>query len=534
MLFNSYEFLLGFLPAAIAGFYLAARRDRRAARIWLVLASLFFYAWWNATYLALLVGSILVNFRVGRTLGDRSGDPANRNVALLTLGIVANVALLGYFKYATFAVENANRLFGTDYGIDAIVLPLAISFFTFQQIGYLVDSYRGGTQRYGFFDYAAFVTFFPQLIAGPIVRHGELLPQLTSERFARFDREAFALGLTVFSFGLFQKAVLADGVAQYATPVFDAAAAGTTLTIAEAWFGATAYTLQLYFDFAGYSTMAVGLGLLFGLRLPQNFYSPYRATSIIEFWRRWHISLTRFITAYIFTPIAMPLQRYCVKHGFGGLAAFVLTLAMPMMITFLVSGLWHGAGWTFVMFGGLHGAYLVVNHAWRRLRRGGRSGSSQAWWREAIARIATFLAVMISFVYFRAADIETAHSVLRSMIGSNGLSLPDYLATTSAGGWLASHGATFRGLFVHGLADFRGGFVWLVLVGLVAWLGPNIHELTVAHAPALKTYPGKIVSWGGARCQWRLSPSWGIAVGLLLALSILGLGRASEFLYFQF
>ncbi|MGH6886959.1 MAG: MBOAT family O-acyltransferase, partial [Geminicoccales bacterium] len=331
MLFNSFEFILAFLPVTLIGFFLLGGRESpRAALSWLVLTSLFFYGWWNPSYLVLIIGSICFNFFVGQRLLARSSK------AILGFGVAVNLLSIAYFKYAGFLAFNIEELAGVEVGLEHIVLPLAISFFTFQQIAYLVDAHRGEVRAEGFVNYALFVTFFPQLIAGPIVHHSEVLPQFARRSTYRLDLDNLALGLTVFSIGLFKKVVLADGIATYATPMFAAAQGGYEPTLFEAWGGALAYTFQLYFDFSGYSDMAVGLGLMFNIRIPINFDSPYKAVNVIDFWRRWHITLSRFLRDYLYIPLGGnrrgPERRY-----------------VNLMLTMLLGGLWHGAGWTFVI-----------------------------------------------------------------------------------------------------------------------------------------------------------------------------------------
>ncbi len=312
MLFNSFEFLFLFLPLTLVGFFLSSRIGRETGILWLVAASLFFYGWWNPVYLWLIVGSTLGNYLIGARIGAALADSHRRQARFwLVLGVSANLALLGWFKYAHFFLDTINQFSGSEFTLPAIVLPLAISFFTFQQIAYLVDTWRGIQPEHRLSHYLLFVTFFPQLIAGPIVHHKEMLPQFltTGETATRWSD--LAVGLTIFALGLFKKAVLADGIAPYATPVFDAAARGETLTLLQAWGGALAYTLQLYFDFSGYSDMAIGAARMFGIRLPLNFHSPYKATSIVEFWRRWHMTLSRFLRDYLYIPLGVTGEARC-------------------------------------------------------------------------------------------------------------------------------------------------------------------------------------------------------------------------------
>ena len=360
MLFNSYEFIFFFLPVVLAGFFaLGTRGKARAAVGFLVVSSLFYYGWWDPTYLLLILASIGVNYRLGAALSrarEDGADGVSRGRWLLRLGVALNLGALGWFKYANFVVDNVNSALGSDVHLAKIVLPLAISFFTFQQIAYLVDSHRGEAREHRFLHYCLFVTFFPQLIAGPIVHHGEMLPQFADGKTYRFRAENLSVGATVFFIGLFKKVVFADTIAQYGTPVFDAAANGVPMTFLPAWAGALAYTLQIYFDFSGYSDMAIGLGRMFGVRLPLNFHSPYKAVNIIDFWRRWHMTLSRFLRDYLYIPL-------------GGNRNGKLKRYRNLFLTMVLGGMWHGAGWTFLVWGTLHGVYLMINHAWHGVRR---------------------------------------------------------------------------------------------------------------------------------------------------------------------
>ena len=303
MIFNSIEFIFFFLPTTLLAFFvLGFKGHRRAALAWLVIASLFFYGWWNPVFLLLISSSIAFNFKVGKHLGSSTESSAKKRV-LLVLGIGLNLFLLGYFKYANFFIGNINYLFETDYHIEKIILPLAISFFTFQQVAFLVDNYYGKTREQKFLDYCFFVSFFPQLIAGPIVQHTEISPQVKKDAFGHPQLRNLAIGLSIFFLGLFKKVVLADSIAVHSSPVFKLAETGTALTFFESWAGMLGYTLQIYFDFSGYSDMAVGLAQMFGIRLPINFFSPYKSVNIIQFWRRWHITLSRFLRLYLYFPL---------------------------------------------------------------------------------------------------------------------------------------------------------------------------------------------------------------------------------------
>jgi len=389
LLFNSYEFIFAFLPITFfIYFYLIKKRLILGAKIFLVFSSLVFYSWWNIIYLPLIVGSMIFNYIIGYKLS--TNIEKKRKKTLLIFGIVANLLLLGYFKYADFFIENINYLFNLKVERLNLALPLAISFFTFQQISYLVDSYNKTTKAYNFLDYALFVTFFPQLIAGPIVHHKEMMPQFASKWNLVKKYKNIAAGFFIFSIGLFKKVVIADYFAVYATNGFDVA---PTLTQLEAWVTSLSYTFQLYFDFSGYTDMAIGAALLFNIKLPINFNSPYKATSIQDFWRRWHITLSRFLKDYIYIPL-------------GGNKKGSIRTYQNLMTTFIIGGLWHGAGWTFVFWGFLHGLALVIHRFWQTLNI--KMNTFLAWF-------LTFNFINISWVFFRAKEWQDAIKVLDGM-----------------------------------------------------------------------------------------------------------------------
>ena len=395
MLFNSYEFIFAFLPISFfVYFYLNSKRLTTAAKAWLVFTSLFFYSWWNIMYLPLILISILFNYTITNTMieYDKSRGEYFSKKSLLQVGLLFNIGLLVYFKYMDFFISNTNTVFGSNMELLHLALPLAISFFTLQQIIFLIDSYEGLVKEKNFLNYTAFVTFFPQLIAGPIVHHKEMMPQFSSVRNKVKNYKNIALGLFIFSIGLFKKVVIADTFAVWATQGFDVA---TTLNLFEAWVTSLSYTLQLYFDFSGYTDMAIGAALLFNIRLPINFNSPYKATGMIDFWERWHITLSNFITTYIYTPIVRSFNKLTFHK------AMIATL-----ITFLIAGLWHGASWMFVIFGGLHGVGLIVNHYWKKRKI--KMNKVLAWF-------ITFNFVNIAFVFFRAKDWDSAIKVLGPM-----------------------------------------------------------------------------------------------------------------------
>ncbi len=410
MLFNSYEFIFFFLPLTfLLYFFLLRQKLATGAKGFLVFASLFFYSWWNIAYLPLILGSMLFNYIVGNSLNENLRRLRVHKKSLLAFGISVNVLLLGYYKYADFFLENLNALAGTSLTLLHLALPLAISFFTFQQIAYLVDSYRGETKEYDFLNYALFVTFFPQLIAGPIVHHAEMMPQFASGRNLVRRYKNIAPGLFIFAAGLFKKVVIADTFAVWANSGYAHAAELNTL---EAWAASLSYTFELYFDFSGYTDMAIGAALLFNIRLPFNFNSPYKALSIQDFWHRWHITLSRFLRDYIYIPLGGN------RHGH-------IHTYLNLFVTFLIGGIWHGAGWTFVFWGLLHGVGIVVHRIWKQL--GKRMPTVAAWF-------VTFGFINITWVFFRAKDWQEAMQVLSAMFSFSWPSLPLKTALSHLGG----------------------------------------------------------------------------------------------------
>jgi len=521
VLFNSYIFIFLFLPVTLAGFFLIGKRQHhRVAIAWLVACSLFFYGWWNPAYLGLILVSILFNYAIGVVLG---GQGPHRKASLVA-GVVLNLGLLGYFKYANFFVDTVNEVTGTDFHLSVIVLPLAISFFTFQQIAYLVDAWRGETREYNFLHYCLFVTFFPQLIAGPIVHHREMLPQFARDVIYRFSQRDFIVGFTIFSLGLFKKVVLADGISVFANPVFGAAEAGIPLSIIEAWGGALAYTLQIYFDFSGYSDMAIGLGRMFGIRLPLNFHSPLKAVNIIEFWHRWHMTLSRFLRDYLYIPLGGnrrgPRRRY-----------------INLMITMLLGGLWHGAGWTFVVWGAAHGLALALNHGWHAARRamGHRLEQSTRGGR-LLSGALTFVFIVATFVVFRAESFGGAMNLLSAMSGGQGVILPEGLSGMlgSLQPWLAQHGVMLGEHVPNRLASWSDGFKFIFMLLLIAWAAPNTQQIMRDFDPAFDTYRGAPAIHFPAFPRFSISPGWAVIIALLFVYAVGSLTRASEFLYFQF
>ena len=523
MLFNSYEFIFLFLPVTLAVYFLAGRSgNTRLAFGWLLVASLFFYAYWHFANIAIIIVSVCFNYWLGRRVIQEA--PASRRRLYTGLGIAANLALLGYFKYANFFVNNWNALGAPTIHLQRIVLPIAISFFTFQQIVFLVEAYRGKAGDYDFLHYALLVTFFPHLIAGPIVHYREMLTQFNRPSVARFQSSHFAVGVTIFCIGLAKKVILADSAAPFANAVFGAAKSGASLTFGEAWIGALAYTFQLYFDFSGYSDMAIGLARMVGIRFPMNFDSPYKSLNIVDFWRRWHITLSRFLRDYLYIPLGGnrkgPIRRY-----------------LNLFLTMLLGGLWHGAGWTFVVWGGLHGIYLMINHGWQTIKKAlGFDRPSLVG--RGLARVVTFGCVVVAWVFFRAENFGAATSVLKSMFLGTGVSFPkNYAAKHHVPEALVKLAdIRFDGSFHNALMDPSSAIQWVVVLGLIAWLAPNTQQIMGRYRPALGFSTDGTEAFWYRWVLWRPSYVWSVIVALIAAAALVNLwiGSNAEFIYFQF
>jgi D-alanyl-lipoteichoic acid acyltransferase DltB (MBOAT superfamily) len=522
MIFNSFPFLFAFLPVVLTGTFLLARAGAGAAQCWLIAASLFFYAAWNVAYLPLLLGSIGFNYLVATRMA-RTGNPRPRSW-LLGFAVAVDLGLLGYYKYTGFFLETLDRATGADYQWRSLILPLGISFYTFQQLTLLADISAGRIKDFRFRDFVLFVTFFPHLIAGPIVHHREMMPQFEAADY-RLNWRDLAIGCVLLAIGLFKKVVLADGIAEHAAPVFSDAAAGLPISLPRAWAAAIGFTLQMYFDFSGYSEMALGLARMVGIKLPMNFNSPLKALSIVEYWSRWHITLTRFLTAYVYSPMAVAVARRRAAAGKPGMAgtktewhAFAGIVAMPTLVTMFLSGLWHGAGNQFLLFGVLHGVALVINHAWRLVRP--RIWPDTAGYQRRAKPVAwgmTFLVVMVALTWFHAVSVRAGWDIVSGLIGMHGVSVPPEA--------------------VFDLTVFAG---WIVLLLAIALIPPNTLEILRDWQPAI-TMPGlsttgRLDLWRGvtARLSLSLTPAWALATAALMTMGVLGVNRVSEFLYWKF
>jgi len=498
MLFNSYTFIFLFVPLTIILTGLARRLGGvRAAIAMLVLASLFFYAYHDVRLLALIGGSILGNYALTHFI-LRAQDRERFWITVVSIGL--NLALLGYFKYANFFMDNLSLISGQDWRIERIILPIGISFYTFQQIAYCADCYAQKVKEREFLTYALFVSFFPQLIAGPIVHHSHVIKQYRDKNFAKINARNLLIGLSIFGLGLFSKKIFADSFAEYASPYFVAVDNGDRLTIVQAWQAALSYTFQIYYDFAGYSTMAIGLGYIFGVRLPTNFFSPYKALNISEFWRRWHITLSNFLRDYLYIPLGGnrkgPRRRY-----------------INLAVTMVLGGLWHGANWSFVLWGSLHGLYLIVHHAWRRFYSSHSFGAAikalpfynfMAWG-------LTFGCVVVAWVGFRATTIGGNYIMLKSMGGRYGFdTVFSDLAAIEPKFWII----------------FLSGFVIAVAL-------PNMAQIFASvRATYEKHEPGKVAGYKALLYQPNFI--WTLALAVIAGIAVFYQSPTTEFLYWAF
>jgi D-alanyl-lipoteichoic acid acyltransferase DltB (MBOAT superfamily) len=470
--------------------------------------------------LPLLVGSIVFNFGVGDRIQRAHAASRSRAVtAWLSFGLVCDVALLGWFKYANFIAGNADAFLGTNFNLGVITLPLAISFFTFQKIAYLIDSARGDARRMSLLDFSLFAAFFPQLIAGPIVHYKEIVPQLARPLFGTLQWRNIGIGLVIFTIGLFKKTVIADTLSPFVAPLF-ADASGPGGSILAGWLAAITFTLQVYFDFSGYSDMAIGLSRMFGVKLPLNFHSPLRAASILDYWRRWHMTLQRFIVAYIFQPLALKLNRVAAERDLRGWSLFTVTIVIPSFFTFVVVGIWHGAGWTFVLFGVLHAIYICINEAWRErrrqrqkaLRKQGKQLGDPRGFELGFYHLLTLVAVLFGNVLFRAESVGEATSIWGSMAGGNGVGL----------------GTAVPGLGAELLAA-------IVIGTAIVALAPNTQQIMRRFDPAYNWSAWSDVT--RARFDWTWRPTTGgiVFAGLALFIGIEFIQRGQAvFLYFNF
>lgn len=507
MLFNSPEFLFCFLPAVVVAYLLLSRLGRTAAISMLSLASIAFYAYWRPIFLVLLLGSILVNYGCARAIWRLRARPGAQR-AILVAGIAGNLGALGFFKYLFPLLQFCASILHIPDNFAGVALPLGISFFTFTQIGYLVDLSQEEAQPQGLLSYVLFVTFFPHLIAGPIVHHRELMPQFAAGRDFSLKGTDLSLGITWFVLGLAKKVLIADRLAPYANYVF---AHPHQVGATQAWVGVLNYALQLYFDFSGYSDMAMGLARMFSIELPINFDSPYKSASIVEYWSRWHMTLTRYLTLYLYNPISIRINRKRLaagkptsKKASRTLGGFLELLALPTTVTMLLAGVWHGAGLQFLVFGMLHGAYLVINHAWRLFRPKNRVASFIDW--QPVSVLLTFLAVLVADIFFRAGSTADAVSILGALTS------------------------------IQGLVHWQQSIPWHALLVFplfgIVWLFPNTQEIL---GQTRSVRPGVLnLLRLQDKLRWQPSLLWASSLGMMMVGVLWFMVDTTAFLYFQF
>jgi alginate O-acetyltransferase complex protein AlgI len=515
MSFNSVLFIFGFLPATVIGYYSIALSRLYWFRLpFLILATAAFYARGSSQFLILLLASVTANYAAGTLIAGSKGFRAR---CWLWIGVIANLAVLLWFKYAIFVASNLNAIFDAGFKVEQVALPLGISFYTFQQIAFLVDTSRRQIEKPGLINYFAFVLFFPQLLAGPISLAREIVPQMAVRPKWPTVPANILVGLTIFGLGMFKKTVIADTAALWAGPIFDGAAAGAAPGVVVAWGGALAYTLQIYFDFSGYSDMAIGVARMFGILLPLNFHSPLRSTSIIDLWRRWHMTLGRFVQTYFFQPLAIPLTRFCSDRGLGDGISLVFSTLLPSFLALVIIGAWHGGNWTFILFGAMHGTFMVINEGWNYLTKKRRKDRKNPRWRNVLAGALTLLAFVAAAVPFRSADVTTALRVLAGMAGLN--VGPDtwnvWPVLTPLGAW--------------GLYPLLGiGF-------LSVYLLPNTQQIMTRITPSLEWPKWRKVDPAVFGFEWRPTVSWSIAGGIVLMLGVIFVARGTtQFVYFAF
>lgn len=518
MLFNSIVFIFAYLPIVLIGYYAISASPFNFVRLqFLALASLVFYGYWAPEYVILIVFAMCVNYVIALIMSRERTLDSTRKL-LVSIGIIFNLGLLFYFKYFNFFIDNVNYVAGTNITIESIILPLAISFFTFQKIAFLFDLYRRKITLESFGNFSAFVLFFPQLIAGPVVHYSEVSPQLKDRPKLNAAAANILVGLTIFGIGIFKKTVLADSFALYASPVFDAAAGGAAPSFAGAWIAAFAYTLQIYFDFSGYSDMAIGLARMFGVRFPLNFHSPLRANNMSELWRRWHMTLSRFVQSYIFQPLQVPMARLAAERTRTRLGMFALSTAAPTFLSMLIIGVWHGAGWNFVIFGALHGFYVVANETWTFLRRRFRKkGVVRPTHHVVFARLLTVTAFVFATVPFRAADVGVTLAFFRAMLPFGGFQAQGF-------DWAAA--------VPFGAA---GAALALIIGYLIVSLAPNTQQIMTRTEPALEWDKWSKVDVPPINIQWNPTWAWTAAAATALFLGVAFIQRGTtEFIYFNF
>ena len=505
MIFNSFEFILIFLPLTFLAFAAAERiAGWQAAFKVIVVASLIFYGQWSLGLLALLMVSVISNYVIGKIL-IQSTKAGNPSVGLMIVGIIGNLAALGYFKYTNFFLDVANQVTGGGYSHLDIILPVGISFYTFIQIGFLVEAHSGQAEQQSFTRYLTFATFFPCVTAGPLVLQREIFDQMNDRTDSALDFRRIAAGVAMFSMGLFKKVILADSIAPYANGAFNGVAAGQSIDVLTAWAGSTAYALQLYFDFSGYTDMAVGLGAIFGIMLPLNFNSPFKALSISDFWQRWHMSMTRFFTKFVYSPMAMSGMRKAVAGEYGPVRRYMVSGGWPIVLTMLVAGFWHGSGWPFIVYGLMHGLAIAINNGWKHFNMP-QPPAVVGW-------MLTMSVVVSGLVVFRAPDLQTSMTILSSMWGVAAL--------------VEATGTEVVSLALNEVVPL------ILFLGTIVLVAPNTQELVRNEWLSCSPKPA-VFSRLSEKLFWRPSLGWSFAMTFAFVAAFACIQADSSFLYYKF
>jgi D-alanyl-lipoteichoic acid acyltransferase DltB (MBOAT superfamily) len=519
------------------GFHILGPLGRRVAATWLILVSVAFYGWWNPLFVVLLLASVGLNYLVSEIINATERRPAIQTMCL-TVAIAVNVLALIYYKYLGGIIQAAIGMGLIEGTTPDIVLPLGISFFTFTQIGYLIDTKQGITKDRGLLNYVLFVTFFPHLIAGPILHNQEIMPQFGEPTTYRFSSENLSVGLSIFVIGLVKKCLFADTISTGVSQGFGMA---EHLPLLAAWNVALCYSLQLYFDFSGYSDMAIGLARMFNVRFPLNFNSPYKSASIIEHWQRWHMTLSRYLALYLYNPIALTITRWRADHGLGinraaqaSPGGFATMVMFPIVITMGLAGIWHGAGLNFLVFGLLHGIYLAINHAIRIFWPSSSKTQSNGRIGHGTKVLFTYLATLVALVFFRASSVHAALSLLGGMIGLHGFDTIEIPSGILAYLGMPGDALAAKGFIVDvSPIDFAANIthlIWMIGLYIVVWCLPNTQQIMRRFTPALGRIQRGPLEW----IVWQPTRGWAVAVGVVACVGILAIGGTSEFLYFQF
>lgn len=518
MQFNSFNFIFAFLPAVVLVYYaISFSRLAPLRRPFLILATLAFYAIGGARFLPILLSSVAFNWVAGLAIERMRGSPGRERLAV-SAGVIGNLLLLGYFKYFAFLATSFDAAFGTTFDVGRILLPLGISFFTFIEIGYLIDVGRGRMKAAGLLDFTSFVLFFPQLLAGPLVQYKETAPQLAQSPVRALVWRNILIGLMIFAIGMFKKTVVADTAALYAGPAFEGALHGGPIGWLDTWIGAFSYTLQIYFDFSGYSDMAIGTARMLGILLPLNFHSPLNATSIVEIWRRWHMTLGRWVQNYIFQPMAMPLARVAGRYDMDTYGTLLFAVVIPTLTSMVVLGIWHGSGWTFAVFGLMQGIYMATNELFATIRKDARKARRKAKiadpaWKAPLSRAATVIAFSLTMIPFNSPDLASTTHMWAAMAG-----LSSALVTPEA--------------WPFGLG---GALVTLAIILAASYTFPNTQQIMGRFEPVLEWERWRKVDPPRRPIEWRMTLGWTVLGAFVFFMGAAFIMRGTtKFIYFNF